>query len=107
MTVHLTPEEKRETKRWRKYLRERKKELMVPLPTSLADTLGDIRHGTMVTVREWAKCVERASLIEAGVIKRPNAAVPAEWSSPANPFVSATRFRGHGRRSTTSSTHQT
>ncbi len=49
MTVHLTPEEKRETKRWRKYLRERKKELMVPLPTSLADTLGDIRHGTMVT----------------------------------------------------------
>ncbi len=70
--IHLTPEEKLAVKRWRKYLKSRKKELMVPLPKSLADTLGDIRHGTLVTVREWAICVERASLIEAGVIKRPN-----------------------------------
>ena len=75
MTVHLTPEEKLAAKKWRKYLKDRKKELMVPLPKSLADTLGDIKHGTLVTVREWAICCKRASLIEAGVIKRPNAAV--------------------------------
>jgi len=37
MTVHLTPEEKLAVKRWRKYLKARKKELMVPLPKSLAD----------------------------------------------------------------------
>lgn len=72
-TVHLTPEEKLAAKKWRKYMKARKKELMVPLPKSLADALGDIKHGTLVTVREWAKCCERASLIEAGVIKRPNA----------------------------------
>ena len=71
MTVHLTPEEKLAVKKVRKYLRDRKRELMVPLPKSLADTLGDIRHGTPITIKEWAKCVERASLIEAGVIKRP------------------------------------
>lgn len=77
MTVHLTPEEKLAVKRWRKYLKDRKKELMVPLPKSLADTLGEsgLRHGTLVTIREWAICCERASLIEVGVIKRPNAAV--------------------------------
>ena len=71
MTVHPTPE-KLAAKRWRKYLKARKKQLMVPLPKSLADTLGDIKHGTLVTVREWAICCERASLIEAGAIKRPN-----------------------------------
>ena len=75
MTVHLTPEEKLAAKKWRKYLKDRKKELMVPLPKNLADTLGDIRHGTLVTVREWAICCKRASLIEAGVIKRPSTAV--------------------------------
>lgn len=75
MTVHLTPEEKLAAKRWRMYLKDRKKELMVPLPKSLADTLGDIKHGTLVTIAEWAKCCERASLIEAGVIKRPSTAV--------------------------------
>jgi len=73
--VQLTVEEKLAAKRWRKYLKARKKELMVPLPKSLADTLGDMKHGTLVTVREWALCCERASLIEAGVIKRP---VPAK-----------------------------
>ncbi len=71
-TVQLTQEERFEAKRWRKYLRARKKELMVPLPKSLAHTLGDIKPHTMVTIREWAICCERASLIEAGVIKRPN-----------------------------------
>jgi hypothetical protein len=50
VTVHLTPEEKLAAKKWRKYLKARKKELMVPLPKSLADTLGDIKHGTLVTV---------------------------------------------------------
>ena len=74
MTVHLTPEEKLAAKKWRKYLKDRTKELLVPLPKSLADTLGDIKHGTLVTIKEWAKCCERASLIDAGVIKRPNAA---------------------------------
>lgn len=72
--VHLTPEEKLAAKRWRKYLKARKKELMVPLPKNLADTLGDIRPYTLVTIAEWAKCCERASLIEAGVIKRPSKA---------------------------------
>lgn len=72
MNAHLTPTEQLAAKRWRKYLKDRKKELMVPLPKSLADTLGDIKHGTPVTVREWAICCERASLIEAGVIKRPS-----------------------------------
>jgi hypothetical protein len=72
--VHLTPEEKLAAKKWRKYLKSRKKELMVPLPKNLADVLGDIRHGTLVTVREWALCCERASLIEAGLIERPSTA---------------------------------
>jgi len=71
VTVHLTPEEKLAAKKWRKYLKDRTKELMVPLPKSLADVLGDIRHGELVTIKEWARCCERASLIEAGVIKRP------------------------------------
>ena len=52
------------------YLIDRQKETQFPLAKSLADELGDIAPGTMITMREFQCCLYRLAEIRAGRVKK-------------------------------------
>ena len=52
------------------YLRDRMQETQFPLAESLANELGDIAPGTMLTMREFQRCLYRIADIRAGRVKK-------------------------------------
>ena len=56
--------------RTQEYLIERQKEPMFPIAEKLANELGDIAPGTMITMREFTKCLWRLADIRAGKVQR-------------------------------------
>jgi hypothetical protein len=60
-----------------KYLIDRQKQPMFPLAEALANELGDIPAGTMITQAEFKRCLWRLADIRAGKVKRPNTAPEA------------------------------
>jgi hypothetical protein len=57
-----------------KYLRDREKEPMFPLAESLANELGDIEAGTLITQAEFKRCLWRLADLRAGRVKMPKRA---------------------------------
>jgi len=52
------------------YLRDRQKEPMFPIEESLANELGDVAPGTMITMREYKRCCLRIAAIRSGTVKK-------------------------------------
>ena len=55
-----------------KYLLDRQKLPMFPLSEELANQLGDIAPGTMITMPEFKRCLWRLADIRSGKVKRAN-----------------------------------
>jgi hypothetical protein len=53
-----------------KYMRDREKLPMFPLAKSIADELGDIREGTLITMPEFQRCLYRIADIRAGKVRK-------------------------------------
>ena len=64
----------REKRRLRReqYMLDRLKEPMFPLEKSIADAIGDIEPGTLLTLPELKRCLQRIEDIRSGKVKRSN-----------------------------------
>jgi hypothetical protein len=69
-TAQTRKTNRRRQRKIAKYLRDREREPQFPLPANIADGLGDLPPGQMVTAREYARCLARLEDILAGRIKR-------------------------------------
>jgi len=75
MTLTKTQRDNRRKRTKRKikteqYLRDRQKEPMFPLSEVLANELGDVAPGTLITMREYKCCCLRIAAIRAGKVKK-------------------------------------
>ena len=61
---------RRRQRKIEKYLRDREGEPMFPLSESIANELGDILPGTLLTKDEYERCCERVALIRAGLVRK-------------------------------------